>query len=288
MSGRDAPRVVRRPGSAGGRLRCVVVLEDVHDGGPFRGFRVTDRLDCRPPQCSRPRPGGHISLRATPVAPKCDRLTGPGTDFRRRQPRLSSCRAAASPVYGQGVSWAQRRGPRWWSRWASDDLPRPEPARLHAGRDRAADASRSCSPWPWCAVHQSRAARQPRTRSSAVQIAVDLSARRARLLSLWWRRRWPVGVALICLLLGTVSISATPAGLLALSSLAVHRPARPTLLVTAAVAPVGADLRRLQPDHRPVSVVLFVMPLALAATGGACSSGPAGSCCCRCASAPAS
>ena len=34
-----------------------------------------------------------------------------------------------------------------------------------------------------------------------------------------------------------------------------------------AVDPLGPRLRRLQPDHRPVSVVAFVMPLALAASG---------------------
>ncbi|MGH8918881.1 MAG: hypothetical protein ACRD0H_11230 [Actinomycetes bacterium] len=50
-------------------------------------------------------------------------------------------------------------------------------------------------------------------------------------LMLWWRRRWPLGVALAALLVGGLSTSATAAQLLALSSLAVHRPARPVLLV---------------------------------------------------------
>jgi signal transduction histidine kinase len=52
-------------------------------------------------------------------------------------------------------------------------------------------------------------------------------------LSLWWRRRWPLGVALFCVALGTFSLSATAAGLFALFSLALHKPVRPVLLVAA-------------------------------------------------------
>lgn len=66
---------------------------------------------------------------------------------------------------------------------------------------------------------------------SARQIVVDVGAGAVAYVALWCRRRWPVGVALLCMLAGVVSTSATPAGLLALSSLAVHRPARPTILV---------------------------------------------------------
>ncbi|MBX3284751.1 MAG: sensor histidine kinase [Actinobacteria bacterium] len=55
--------------------------------------------------------------------------------------------------------------------------------------------------------------------------------------SLWWRRRWPVGVAVACVLLGAFSTSSTVAGLLALSSLAVHRPVRPAALVAGLFLP---------------------------------------------------
>ena len=72
---------------------------------------------------------------------------------------------------------------------------------------------------------------------------------------------------LACLLLGTVSSSATPAGLLALSSLAVHRPARPTVLVTVLWLPSVLAFAVYSPTTGPVSVVAFVMPLALAASG---------------------
>jgi signal transduction histidine kinase len=102
---------------------------------------------------------------------------------------------------------------------------------------------------------------------SAAQVAVDVGAGVLACSALWWRRRWPVAVALMCLLLGTVSSSATPAGLLALSSLAVHRPARPTVVVTLLWLPSLLAYAVYSPTTGPVSVVLFVMPLAFAATG---------------------
>ncbi|WP_180936088.1 sensor histidine kinase [Nocardioides ungokensis] len=102
---------------------------------------------------------------------------------------------------------------------------------------------------------------------SGTQVAVDVGAGALACTSLWWRRRWPVGVALVCLLLGTVSTSATPAGLLALSSLAVHRPARPAVLVTALWLPSVLVFAAYSPTTGPIAVVLFVMPLALAASG---------------------
>ena len=62
---------------------------------------------------------------------------------------------------------------------------------------------------------------------STPQLVVDLGCGSLACLSLWARRRWPLGVALVCAVLGAFSISATPAGLLALFSLAVNRSARP-------------------------------------------------------------
>ncbi len=55
--------------------------------------------------------------------------------------------------------------------------------------------------------------------------------------SLWWRRRWPFEVALLCVLLGAFSTFSTVAGLIALFSLAVHRHVRPALLVSALFVP---------------------------------------------------
>ena len=106
-------------------------------------------------------------------------------------------------------------------------------------------------------------------------------------LSLWWRRRWPLGVALGCLLLGTFSISATAAALLALFSLAVHRPVRPALLVAALWVPSLLLFAVYSPTTDPVSVVLVVTPLALAADRvGDVRAGPTPAAAARCANAP--
>lgn len=56
---------------------------------------------------------------------------------------------------------------------------------------------------------------------------------------LWWRRRWPVGVALATLVVGAISITATGAGLIALFALAVRRSLRPVLLVAALWVPTA-------------------------------------------------
>jgi signal transduction histidine kinase len=98
------------------------------------------------------------------------------------------------------------------------------------------------------------------------QIVVDVVCGVLACLALLGRRRWPLGVALTCLLLGTVSTSATPAGLLSLTSLAVHRPARPALIVTVLWVPALLVFAAYSPTTGPVSVLLLVSPLALAAT----------------------
>src|SRR4051794_10099690 len=98
------------------------------------------------------------------------------------------------------------------------------------------------------------------------QVVVDVVCGVVACLALLGRRRWPVGVAVACLLLGTVSSSATPAGLLSLTSLAVHRPARPALVVTVLWIPALLVFAAYSPTTGPVSVLLLVTPLALAAT----------------------
>jgi signal transduction histidine kinase len=67
-------------------------------------------------------------------------------------------------------------------------------------------------------------------------------------------------------LLGTFSISATPAGLLALFSLAVHRPVRQTLLVAALWIPFTVVFAVYSPTADVLSVLLRVTPLTLAVT----------------------
>ena len=83
-------------------------------------------------------------------------------------------------------------------------------------------------------------------------------------LMLWWRRRWPLGVALAALLVGGLSTSATAAQLLALSSLAVHRPARPVLLVAGLWLPVVAACSTYL-GIDPVVAVSVTIPILTAA-----------------------
>jgi signal transduction histidine kinase len=158
---------------------------------------------------------------------------------------------------------------RWsWAALASsDDLAPPDLTRSHAGRERTVDALGLLLAVGLGALFLSPELHDNPDPLSATQVAVDVCAGVAACASLWWRRRWPVGVALACLVLGTVSSSATPAGLLALSSLAVHRPARPTVLVTLLWFPSVLAFAAYSPTTDPVTVVLFVMPLAFAASG---------------------
>jgi signal transduction histidine kinase len=60
-------------------------------------------------------------------------------------------------------------------------------------------------------------------RPSSVVTALIVAAGALSCLSLWLRRRWPVGIALVTVVLGTASPAAGGAALIALFSVAVHR-----------------------------------------------------------------
>ena len=96
--------------------------------------------------------------------------------------------------------------------------------------------------------------------------AVDAACGLLACLALWWRRRWPLGVALAGVLLGTFSVSATVAGLIALFSLAVHRSLRPVLLVAALWIPTAWAYAIWAGRDDALSLVLLATALALAAT----------------------
>jgi signal transduction histidine kinase len=101
---------------------------------------------------------------------------------------------------------------------------------------------------------------------SPARIVVDVTCGTLASLALWRRRRWALGVAIVCLLLGTISVSATPAGLIALFSLAVHRPVRQALLAVALWAPSILVFAVYSPTTDVASVVVRVVPLVLAVT----------------------
>jgi signal transduction histidine kinase len=103
-------------------------------------------------------------------------------------------------------------------------------------------------------------------RLPTAELAVDVACGALASVSLWWRRRRAIGVALVCVVLGTFSISATPAGLLALFSLAVHRPARPALLTAGLLVASALVFAAYSPTTDPLSVFLRIAPLTLAVT----------------------
>jgi signal transduction histidine kinase len=99
------------------------------------------------------------------------------------------------------------------------------------------------------------------------QLVVDAILGAVCCIALWWRRRWPVGVAVMCVVLGAFSTSGTAAGLLALWSLAVHRPARPSAIVAALFVPSAVVCSIWLGRSDTWSVILPTAALAAAATG---------------------
>ncbi len=100
---------------------------------------------------------------------------------------------------------------------------------------------------------------------SSRQVATDATLGALCCIALWWRRRSPFAVALVCVVLGAFSTSGTVAGLFALFSLAVRRPVRPALLVAALFVPsaVVCSIWLGRPDTW--SVMLPTLALAAAA-----------------------
>ena len=137
---------------------------------------------------------------------------------------------------------------------------------MRTGRDRAVDALVCLLAAVSGALFLSPELREAGRVLTTSEVLFDAGCGLLACAALWWRRRWPLGVALGCLALGTLSISATAPGLIALFSLAVHRPARPALLVTALWAPSAVLFAAYSPTTDPLSVLAVVTPLTLAAT----------------------
>ena len=146
------------------------------------------------------------------------------------------------------------------------ELTRRTPHGPPTGRDRAVDVIVCLVAVGLGALFLSSELGDPDHGLSTTHLALDLAFGALACACLWWRRRWPIGIALASLLLGTFSISAGPAGLAALASLAVHRPTPPALVVTALWLPSSVVFGIYSPTTDVLSVIALVMPLALAAT----------------------
>lgn len=98
-------------------------------------------------------------------------------------------------------------------------------------------------------------------------VFVDSVAGAAACCALWLRRRWPVGLAVALTVVAVVEPVAVGALLVALFSLAVHRPLKPTAIVgAAALATVPVQpLVRPDPQTGYVASVLFGVLLVLLA-----------------------
>jgi signal transduction histidine kinase len=148
----------------------------------------------------------------------------------------------------------------------SPDLTQPSSTGQRTGRDRTVDAVGCLVAVALGALFLSPSLHGQVVPLSPARIAVDVACGTVACLALWRRRRWALGVAIVCLLLGTISISATPAGLIALFSLAIHRPVRQTLLAVALWTPSILVFAAYSPTTDVASVVVRVVPLVLAVT----------------------
>jgi signal transduction histidine kinase len=85
-------------------------------------------------------------------------------------------------------------------------------------------------------------------------------------LALWWRRRWPVGVALFVLAFNSFATSASIAGAIAVFTVAVHRRAAVAFAIGAVSIAITPVLLAVQPDD-PDAPDWFQVVFGVLATG---------------------
>jgi signal transduction histidine kinase len=161
---------------------------------------------------------------------------------------------------------------RWWAQTAPtailapSDPAHPDTVGPRTARDWSVDAAAFVIAVALGALILSVSVDDTANRMTSGRVAIDAAFGALCCLSLWWRRRWPLGVALVCVLLGAFSTFGTVAGLLALSSLAVHRHVRPALLVAALFVPSAVVCSIWLGRTNTWSVMLPTAALAAAAT----------------------
>lgn len=166
------------------------------------------------------------------------------------------------------MSWLRR----WWAQTAPtamlapSDSAHPDTVGPRTARDWSVDAAAFVIAVALGALILSVTVDDAANRMTSGRVAIDAAFGALCCISLWWRRRWPFGVALVCVLLGAFSTFGTVAGLLALSSLAVHRHVRPALLVAALFVPSAVVCSIWLGRTNTWSVMLPTAALAAAAT----------------------
>ncbi|MGW7683633.1 sensor histidine kinase [Kribbella sp. NPDC054772] len=101
-------------------------------------------------------------------------------------------------------------------------------------------------------------------------LALDFIAGMALCLSLWFRRRWPVQLAVAGAVIATFSDAAGAAGMILILSVAIYRPLKTTLFIFAinAVALlIYIDVRNKQDDPMAILIAAVAMYVAVAGWG---------------------
>src|SRR4051794_16255285 len=171
--------------------------------------------------------------------------------------------------YAPAMSWLRR----WWALTGPTAMPAasasPHPDRVapRTARDWSVDVAAFVISIAVGAFILSITVDNDSYQMTSGHVATDVALGAVCCLSLWWRRRWPFGVALVCVLFGAFTTFGSVAGLLALASLAVHRHVRPALLVAALYVPAAVVCSIWLGRPNPWSVMLPAAALAAAATG---------------------
>jgi signal transduction histidine kinase len=163
----------------------------------------------------------------------------------------------------RGRYWAEQLAP---ASLLAGDPAGPDNVGPRSGRDWIVDALGFAVAVTFGVLILIQGGHDPVNPLTSTRLAIDAGCGALACVSLGWRRQWPLGVALACVLLGTFSASATIAGLLALSSLALHRSVRPVLLVAALWVPQGLIYAIYAQRNDAPTVVLLSVALVLAAT----------------------
>ncbi len=102
-----------------------------------------------------------------------------------------------------------------------------------------------------------------RTEISTTVLWLDGIAGSLCCVALWWRRRWPVEIAVATALVSTFSVLGGIPALIALFTVAVHRRVRPVAALAVLNIAAGATFMRLRPEPETPPFVIAVLILLM-------------------------